>query len=87
MTQSTVNHQQNESIVKYYADTETLYVANGKPLGEGDNVAKDVVVFYDKENECEVVGLTIECAEEVLKPFVEAILAKHGVPKVEETKR
>lgn len=82
MTQSAVNHQQNEAVVKYYADTETLYVTNGKPLGEGDNVAKDVVVFYDQENECEVVGLYIECAELVLKPFVDAVLAKHGVSKV-----
>ena len=80
MTQSTVKHQQNEPVVKYYP--ETLYVTNGKPFGEGDNVAKDIVVFYDKENECEVVGLYIECAELVLKPFVDAVLAKHGISKV-----
>ena len=53
-------------------------------MGEGDDVCKDVVAFFDRENPSEVVGLTIECAEEVLKPFVEAILAKHGVPGIEE---
>ncbi len=82
MAESTMNHQESEPLVKYYPETETLYITNGKSLGEGDNVAKDVVVFYDKEHECEVVGLYIECAELVLKPFVDAILAKYGVSKV-----
>ena len=82
MAESIMNHQESEPLVKYYPETETLYITNGKPLGEGDNVAKDVVAFYDKDNECEVVGLYIECAESVLKPFVDAILAKHGVSKV-----
>ena len=87
MVKSGVRHEQNEPMVRYYADTETLCITNGKPLGEGDDICKDVVAFFDKDNPSEVVGLTIECAEEVLKPFVEAILAKHGVPKVEEKKR
>ena len=82
MAESIMNHQECEPLVKYYPETETLYITNGKPFGEGDNVAKDVVVFYGKENECEVVGLYIECAELVLKPFVDAILAKQGVSKV-----
>jgi uncharacterized protein YuzE len=78
-----VNHQKNEPVVKYYPDTETLCITNGRPIGEGDDVCKDVVAFFDKENPSEVVGLTIECAEAVLKPFVEAILAKHGVTKAD----
>ena len=82
MAESIMNHQESEPRVKYYPETETLYITNGKPFGEGDSVAKDVVVFYDREKECEVVGLYIECAELVLKPFVDAILAKHGVSKV-----
>ena len=82
MAEPTVNHQENAPLVKYYPETETLYITNGKPLGEGDNVAKDVVVFYDRDNGSEVVGLYIESAEWVLKPFVDAILAKHGVAKV-----
>lgn len=77
-----MKHLENKSVVKYYADTETLCISNGRPMGEGDDVCKDVVAFFDKENPSEVVGLTIECAEEVLKPFVEAILAKHGVTEV-----
>ena len=55
-------------------------------MGEGDDVCKDVVAFFDKESPSEVVGVTIECAEEVLKPFVDAILAKHGVTKAETTR-
>ena len=86
MVKSGVRRQQNEPIVKYYADTETLCITNGKPLGEGDDICKDVVAFFDKDNPSEVVGLTIECAEEVLKPFVEAIMAKYGVHRVEETR-
>lgn len=82
MAESITNHRGSEPMVKYYPETETLYITNGKPFGEGDNVAKDVVVFYDKENEREVVGLYIESAELVLKPFVDAIFAKHGVAKV-----
>ena len=84
MVKSSVNHQANEPAVKYYADTETLCITNGRPMGEGDDVCKDVVVFFDRENPSEAVGLTIECAEEVLKPFVEAILSKHGLPRIEE---
>ena len=86
MTQPIVNHQENEPEVKYYADTQTLCITNGRPLGEGDDVCKDVVAFFDRENPSEVVGVTIECAEEVLKPFVDAILAKHGVTKAETTR-
>ena len=53
---------------------------NGKPFGDGETIAKGLVVFYDRENESEVVGLCIEFdAETVLKPFVNAILAKYGV--------
>ena len=82
MVKSTVKHQENKAVVKYYADTETLCISNGRPMGEGDDVCKDVVAFFDKENPSEVVGLTIEYAEEVLKPFVDAILAKHGLTEV-----
>lgn len=82
MVKSSVDHQKNEPVVKYYPDTETLSITNGKPLGDGDDVCQDVVAFFDKENPSEVVGLTIECAEWVLKPFVDAILAKHGISKV-----
>ena len=83
MVEPTVKHKDNQPMVKYYPDTDTLCITNGKPLGEGDDVCRDVVAFFDKENPSEVVGLTIECAEAVLKPFVEAILAKHGVTKAD----
>ena len=71
-----------DPIVTYYPDEGVLYVETGKPFGEGETIAKNVVVFYDRENKCEVVGVCIEFgADVVLKPFVDAILAKHGVSR------
>ena len=64
---------------EYWAKTSTLYVDCGKPFGEGETIAQDLVVFYDQEHPDEVVGIMIDHAETVLKPFVDAILAKHGV--------
>jgi hypothetical protein len=69
-----------EPQVEYYPAEGILYVSNGKPFGEGETIAKNVVVFYDRENENEVNGICIELgAETVLKPFVDAILAKYGL--------
>lgn len=83
MAGTIVEHKDSEPLVEYYPDTQALRISNGRPLGVGDDVAKDVVVFFDSEDESEVVGLYIASAEVVLKPFVEAILAKYGVPRVE----
>ena len=59
---------------EYFPDTRTLIVATDKPWGEGEEIAKGLVVFYDKDNN--VAGFTLECSELLLKPFVDAILAK-----------
>ena len=78
MAESIVGQDVPEAKVTYYPDEGILYVENGRPFGEGETIAKNVVVFYDRENRCEVVGVCIEFgAEVVLKPFVDAILAKH----------
>ena len=80
MVKSTVNHALPEPRSEYYQEEGILYVDNGKPLGEGETIAKGLVVFYDRENDAEVVGMCIEFdAESVLKPFVDAILAKYGL--------
>ena len=80
MAKSIVNQDVPEPIVTYYPDEGTLYVENGKPFGDGETIAKNVVVFYDRENQSKVVGVCIELgADVVLKPFVDAILAEHGV--------
>ena len=80
MVKSTVNHPLPEPRSEYYQEEGILYVDNGKPFGEGETIARGLVVFYDRENDDEVVGMCIETdAESVLKPFVDAILAKYGV--------
>ena len=61
-------------IVRYTSETRTLVLDTGKPWGDGEEIAKDLVVFYDHDNN--VVGLTLECAELWLKPLVDAVLAK-----------
>ena len=69
-----------EPIVTYHPEDGVLYIETGRPFGDGETIAKNVVIFYDRENESEVVGLCIEIgAETILKPFVDAILAEHGV--------
>ena len=80
MAKSTVNHALPEPRSEYYPEEGILYVDNGKPFGEGETIAKGLVVFYDRENDDEVVGMCIETdAESVRKPFVDAILAKYGI--------
>ena len=80
MVKSVMNHTLPEPRAEYFPEEGILYIDNGRPFGEGETIAKGLVVFYDRENECEVAGLCIEFdAETVLKPFVDAILAKYGV--------
>ena len=69
-----------EPIVTYHPEDGVLYIETGRPFGDGETIAKNVVIFYDRENQSQVVGLCIEIgAETILKPFVDAILAEHGV--------
>ena len=69
----------SEATVKYWAADQVLEIHNGKPLGDGEEIAQFTTVFYDRECENEVVAVRLDLAEYVLKPFVDAILAKHGV--------
>ena len=69
----------SEATVKYWAADQVLEILNGKPLGDGEEIAQFITVFYDRENENEVVAVRLDHAEYVLKPFVDAILAKYGV--------
>ena len=67
-----------EANVVYYPELAALHIQNGKPFREGEEIARGVTVFYDLENEREVVAVHIDAAEAVLRPFVDAILARHG---------
>ena len=62
-----------------YLKSDTLFVQTSKPFLDGEEIAQGVTIFYNKEHPDEVVGFMIDHAETVLKPFVDAILAKHGV--------
>ena len=45
-------------------------------------MAENIIVHYDKDEpdeQCAAVAIRIDNAEYVLKPFVEAVLAKYGV--------
>ena len=80
MDKSIINDTLPEPRAEYYPEEGILYVDNGKPFGDGETIAKGLVVFYDRENDSEVVGLCIEFdAETVLKPFVDAIFIKYGL--------
>ena len=68
-----------EATVNYWAADQVLEILTGKPLGDGEEIAQFITVFYDRENEDEVAALRLDLAEDVLKPFVDAILAKYGV--------
>ena len=67
-----------EPVVRYFPETQSLWIDSGKQLGEGETIAKGVVVFYNKGDNTLAEGVRIELAEHVLKPFVDAIVAKYG---------
>ena len=84
MAESTVNHPEIESLQAArvsYLVSDTLFIQTDRPFAEGEEIAEGVTVFYDKDNENEVVGLMIDGAEAVLSPFVDAILAKRAQPQ------
>lgn len=84
MVESTVNHPEMESSQPAnvsYLVSDTLFIQTDKPFAEGEEIAQGVTVFYGKENPNEVVGIMIDGAEAVLKPFVDAVLAKRNQSK------
>ena len=67
----------------YDPDCQTLLIENGDSSRECREMAKDIHILYDKDDDhapsWSAVAIRIDCAEVVLKPFVDAILAKYGV--------
>ena len=59
--------------VAYTPETQTLVVDTGKPSEFGEEIANDLVVFYDPANNA--VSFVLESAEFLLKPLVDAVLA------------
>ena len=68
--------------VVYVPESQVLLIENRQASAVGETIARDVVVFYDKDVDdapASAVAIRIDCAEHVLKPFVDAILAKYGI--------
>ncbi len=65
--------------VVYIPESQILYFENGQIREDAEEMARQVVVYYAKEGESEAVAVRIDRAEAVLRPFVDAILAKHGI--------
>lgn len=72
----------------YDAASQTLLVENGQPCTASKEMAQDVHVLYGRDYDgadwLASVGIRIDHAETVLKPFVDAILANHGVKAEKE---
>ena len=71
----------------YDAAAQRLLIENGEACEVSKEMAKDVHVLYGKDynggTRLASVAIRIEHAETVLKPFVDAVLSKHGA-KVKE---
>ena len=64
-----------QPIVTYYPESGYLYIETGQPLGVGQSIAKDVVVFHHPDDMTKIVGIRIgevERADVILEPFLEA---------------
>ena len=74
--------------VVYVPESQILYFENGRIREVAEEMARQIVVYFDKENEDEAVAVRIDSAESVLKPFVDAILSKYDItPDLEPRQR
>ena len=67
--------------VVYSPKAQVLLIENGQSSAVGEEMAQGVLVLYDKDVDTEptsAVAIRIDDAETVLKPFVDAILAKYA---------
>ena len=73
--------------VDYNPEYQVLLIETGQVSEVGEEIAEYIVVHYDKDDDhapSSAVAIRIDCAEHVLKPFVDAILAKYGVQREQE---
>ena len=71
------------AIVEYSHQGQILIIETGQKSAVGEDMAENIIVHYDKDDDtfASVVAIRIDQAEHVLKPFVDAILAKYGVKR------
>ena len=70
--------------VEYCPDRRSLLIDSGLVGVVSTEMAQDIIVHYDKDEPnapSSAVAIRIDRAEYVLKPFVDAILAKYGVTR------
>ena len=72
--------------VVYNPEQDLLLIESGAASAVGEEMAEGIIVHYNKDDEAvpadeaiRAVAILIDGAEYVLKPFVDAILAKYGV--------
>ena len=72
--------------VVYNAEQDILLIESGETSAVGEEMAEGIIVHYNKDEETvpadeaiRAVAIFIDGAEAALKPFVDAILAKHGI--------
>ena len=73
--------------VEYNPERNTLFIDSGRVGVVGLEMAENITVHYDKDEpneQCSAVAIRIDSADSVLRPFVDAILDKHGVERKEE---
>ena len=68
-----------KATVVYVPDSQILYLENGRIRESAEEMARQILVYYRKEDENDAVAVRIDSAEVVLKPFVDAVLVKHGI--------
>ena len=68
-----------KATVVYVPESQVLYFENGQIREAAEEMARLVLVYFGKEDESQAVAVRIDSAEVVLKPLVDAILAKNGI--------
>ena len=73
--------------VEYCPERNSLFIDSERAGVLGAEMAENVTIHYDKDDpdeQCSAVAIHIDNAEHVLKPFVDAILAKYDAKREEE---
>ena len=68
--------------IRYHQESDTLWLGNGRPTPNGEDVAERVIAFFDDDDQPNAV--MIENAAEILLPILQASVKAGGKPVVEE---
>lgn len=72
------------ALVEYFPEGQVLLIENGQRSAAGEEMSENIIVHYDKDEPdapSSAVAIRIDSAEHVLRPFVDAILAKYGLTR------